>query len=110
MDGAGWTPQLPLLRLSQPPRVAVPADAGEVLTSVDQSEVQGDLLTSESIFPCAAAAVVVGRPDPSKGPKESCEWLGNDLAEDHVDVVGNGQLQHLIPVRLSLQHHLDRHQ
>lgn len=71
---------------------------------------QGGDLTSESILPCAAAAVGVGRPDPSKGPRESCEWLGNVLVEDHVDVVENGQLRYLIPVRLSLQHHLDRHQ
>lgn len=60
----------------------------------------GDL-TSELILPCVAA---VERPDPSNAPRES-EWLGNDLVEDHVDVVGNDQLQHLIPVRLSLQHH-----
>lgn len=68
---------------------------------------QGGDLASESILPCVAA--VVGQPDPSKGPRESCEWLGNDLAEDHVDGVENVQLQHLIPVRLSLQHHRDRH-
>lgn len=68
---------------------------------------QGGDLTSESILPCIAD---VERPDPSKGPRESCGWLGNDLVEDHVDEVGNDQLQYLIPVRLCLQHHQDRDQ
>lgn len=68
---------------------------------------QGGDLTSKPILPCVA---VVEQPDPSNGPRESCEWLGNDPVEDHVGVVGNDQLQHLIPVRLSLQHHQDRDQ
>lgn len=63
-------------------------------------------LTSESIHLCVAAAVVVGQPDPSKGPRESYEWRGNDLEVDRVDVVGTDQ--HLLPVQLILQHSQDR--
>lgn len=72
---------------------------------MDPSEARGVGLTSESIHPCVAAAV--GQPDPSKGPRESYEWPGNDLEVDRADVVGTDQ--HLLPVRLILQHLRDRH-
>lgn len=108
MDGVGRLPLLLLQQLSLPQNSAVRyVDAGENETSVDQCEVQGGDLTSDSIHPCAAA--VVGQPDPSKGPRESYEWLGNDLVVDHVDVDGTDQLHHLLPVQLGLQHHLDKH-
>lgn len=100
MDGVGC--------LQQPPNSAVPVDAGATETYVDLNEAQGVGLTSESILPCVAA--VVGQPDPSKGPRESYEWLGNDLEVDRADVVGTDQLQHLLPVHLILRHSLDRHQ
>lgn len=73
---------------------------------MDLNEVRGvGLTSSESIHPCVAA--VVGQPDPSKGPRESYELLGNDLEVDRVDVVGTDP--HLLPVQLVLRHSLDRH-
>lgn len=112
MDGVGCLPLLLLLQqqLSLPRNSAVRyVDAGENETSVDQCEVQGGDLISDSKDPCAAAAAAVGQPDPSKGPRESYEWLGNDLVVDHVDVDGTDHLHHLLPVQLGLQHHLDKH-